>query len=183
MICQLYPPSKTTPFWIRLKQRRFTQNSVILIIKIIIIFYKKKGKNIFFLKKEGNRGWVTPFFASSHPHGLSGGGSAKWVIRPPPTKSPPPPKKKGFWAFGGGPATPKGQKRNKERMSFRLLEVAGPPQGPRGGPANPQKPKTFFFFVCAFWGWPNHPQIGLGGGSNHLRFPSFFCPFFNIFLF
>jgi hypothetical protein len=88
-------------------------------------------------------------------------------------------------AFGGGPATPKGQKKKTKKMGFGFwgwpdhplgpgggfrhhLPVVGGgrshPQALGGGPATPKIPNPFFlFFVSLFFffglsGWSDHPQ-------------------------
>jgi hypothetical protein len=76
--------------------------------------------------------------------------------------------------YGGGSATPKGQKKRKKKrkkMGFGLWgwpkppPTAGrgcskPPPGPRGWSGHPQRPKRIlsFFFFLAFWGGRTTPK-------------------------
>jgi hypothetical protein len=74
-------------------------------------------------------------------------------------------------AFGGGPATPKGQKKKKKKRKngFEILGVAGPPPRAWGWLRPTPWPKM---------GWSGHPISGQGVAPATLRFPLLFFFFF-----
>jgi hypothetical protein len=191
--------SKTTPLWA--KWRSFTNFRIFFFLKKRRKLKKKKKK-----KEEIGVAGATPCpknGVAGPPHFWPRGGfghpiPAVWGWLKPPQ------------AFGGGPATPKGQKK-KKKMGFGLwgwpnhplgpgggfghhLPVVGGgfghPQALGGGPATPkgQNPFFLFFFFLAFRGGRTTPK-GLGWlrpppyGRYGVARPPRFLPFFFLLFF
>jgi hypothetical protein len=185
--CPLYPPLqnyavlgsfKTTPFWA--KRRSFANFRIFFFNEKKKEIKKKKKKK---KKKKEKSGWLEPPLAQKMgwpDHPIFGQGVAGHPI-PAVWGWPKPPQ-----AFGGGPATPKGQKKKKNKKNgFGILGVAGPPPrawgwlrtpptgrrgwlrpplGPWGWSGHPQNPKPIFFvFFFGLSGWSDHPHTaGMG---------------------
>jgi hypothetical protein len=124
--------SKTTSFWA--KRRSFAN--------FMIFFFMKKRRKLKIKKKGGGEksGWLEPPLAQKMgwpDHPIFGQGVASHPI-PAVWGWPKPPQ-----AFGGGPATPKGQKKKKKKKTKKTKKMG-----------------------LGFWGWPDHP-LGPGGGFGH----------------
>jgi hypothetical protein len=202
--CPNYPSLQNYAVLGSPKTTSFSQNGVVLgILGFSFFFFLKKRR-----KKKGGEsrgGWSHPCPKMGWPdHPIFGQGVAEPAV----WGWPKPPQ-----AFGGGLATPKGQKKKKRKgkMGFGLWGWLDHPLGPGCGFETPPtchrgwpKPPPVFFFLPfgvagpppKAWGGFDHPHTAgsatprpdfwARGGSSHPLSPSsssFFFFFFNSFFF